>query len=105
MVQATGDNSEETRAGAKEFSSAGGALMNDQTADVKGSLTINLQGSLTLRDLFAAFALAGLCAVRETTKVDSEYPIARDAYALADAMLEIRKPLEEQRRADHEHRC
>lgn len=46
----------------------------------------NGQGAvLTLRDLFAAFALAGLAAVDGLTTDDAE-----DAYRAADAMLEVR---------------
>jgi len=43
--------------------------------------------NMTMRDLFAAFALAGMLAERET----ANYPLAaRYAYIYADAMLEER---------------
>lgn len=44
--------------------------------------------SLQLRDLFAGFALAGICARSDAP--DNENEVAEAAYDLADAMLEVR---------------
>lgn len=45
---------------------------------------------MTLRDYFAAKAMQGLLAAHNP-KVDVSEPIAKYAYAVADAMLEARK--------------
>lgn len=44
---------------------------------------------MTLRDHFAAKAMQAMCA--EISRYDQFLPIAKDAYKMADAMLEARK--------------
>jgi hypothetical protein len=56
----------------------------------KGKVEICPQGVMSLRDYFAAQALAGLLSSGERTKGWEEF-IAYDSYLIADAMLE-RKP-------------
>ena len=46
---------------------------------------------MTLRDYFAASALTGMCAKRETLEEFYPTPLAIDAYRLADAMLKARE--------------
>lgn len=46
-------------------------------------------GGITLRDLFAAAALAGSCAHHDNGLLENE-EIAADAWAIADAMLAAR---------------
>lgn len=48
----------------------------------------NEQQGMTLRDYFAAKAMQGLLA---STKTDDGAMIARDSYAMADAMLKARE--------------
>jgi hypothetical protein len=44
--------------------------------------------NMTMRDLFAAFAMAGLLA--DKTGVDNIYILSANAYRCADAMIEAR---------------
>lgn len=48
------------------------------------------RGGMTLRDYLAAKALQGICASSPGSEWSNEI-LAREAYALADAMLEARK--------------
>ncbi len=52
-----------------------------------------LQGGMTLRDYFAAQALAGICANMNCnpTRLPHFENIAEDAYKMADAMLKERE--------------
>ncbi len=48
------------------------------------------QGGMTLRDYFAAQALAGICANQDNRVYGNSMEFARAAYRLADAMLTAR---------------
>ena len=63
----------------------GPAFPVDETALVR-----NLQG-MTLRDYFAAKALAGICANTDNRAYKSQADFAVVAYVLADAMLKERE--------------
>lgn len=56
-------------------------------ADRIESVYKNLTYEMTLRDYFAAKAMQGFCTIEMYPSMEN---IARDAYALADAMLEAR---------------
>jgi hypothetical protein len=62
-------------------------------AEMWRRLLSNIEGAdlPTLRDVFAAFALAGLVSDVYLEVVD-DMETARTAYALADAMLQARRP-------------
>lgn len=49
------------------------------------------QGGMTLRDYFAGQAVQGMLANQHPYEENDERLFARDAYAIADAMLEARK--------------
>ena len=63
----------------------GPAFPVDETALVR-----NLQG-MTLRDYFAAKALAGICANTDNRAYKGQMDFAVVAYVLADAMLKARE--------------
>jgi len=62
-----------------------GIFSDEQEAALRELLD---EGTATLRDEFAGFALMGLCASRQE---DKYLAIAFDAYRIADAMLTERK--------------
>ena len=51
---------------------------------------LNLPQGMTLRDYFAAQALAGICANQDNRVYGNSMEFARAAYRLADAMLKAR---------------
>lgn len=51
---------------------------------------LNLPQGMTLRDYFAAQALAGICANQDNRVYGNSMEFARAAYRLADAMLTAR---------------
>ena len=53
--------------------------------------SINGSDGMTLRDYFAAQALAGICANQDNRVYGNSMEFARAAYRLADAMLKARE--------------
>ena len=56
-----------------------------------GSINVHPEIGMTLRDYFAAKAMQGMCSNGDATHRGDEV-IAKDAYAIADAMLWERIP-------------
>ena len=72
----------------KDGGSAFPEIISDK--DKKGQYDTYSYGGITLRDYFAATALAGLCA-KESWDDGEENVLANWAYDLADAMLAKRR--------------
>lgn len=58
--------------------------------EYEGSTRSDAYG-MTMRDYFAAKAMAGICAHRDNWGFPSSQAIAKQAYDIADAMLEARQ--------------
>jgi len=65
----------------------GPAFPTDHDHTSKGLISIRLRGGLSLRDYFAAHALA----VNSRSDLADPAAIARDAYRIADALLRQRR--------------
>lgn len=74
----------------------GGAAFPQQRRDFDADPTgpLRLQGGMTLRDYFAAKAMQGFCANQAHSVLDGPDffgEAAKEAYAMADAMLAARE--------------
>lgn len=54
-----------------------------------GKVTLRPSSGMTMRDYFAAKAMQSMC--DEVSRYDQFESVARDAYKMADAMLEARE--------------
>lgn len=72
-----------------EQNNGGPAFPCDELVDQYGNL--HRSEGMSLRDYFAAMALQGMLANQHPYQASDERMFARDAYVLADAMLEARK--------------
>lgn len=69
----------------------GAAFPQVDLKDSYGMLVPDRQEGMTLRDYFAAKALAGICANTDNRAYKSQADFAVVAYVLADAMLKERE--------------